>query len=102
MPGLQLHSTSWSVAGATRGGPSADADLSTLPADFLTAQTSIAEEVVLTPPAATTRDGHTAEPLDFSYDIGPTETAVVALRQPSGALTFHAPEARTRGGREGN
>ena len=98
MPGLQLHSKSWKVrdSAATRGGMDAADGLSGLPAAFLTAQSTVAEEVVVTPPPAATR-GDAVEPLDFSYEVAPGDTAVVALRQPSGALTFHAAkEDRTR------
>src|SRR5262249_38621629 len=39
--------------------------------------------------------------LDFSYDLGPQETAVLAIRHPSGALTFHAPAQSTSRGSRG-
>jgi hypothetical protein len=36
----------------------------------------------------------------LSYDVGPGQTAVLAIRHPSGALTFHPPiETATRGAR---
>jgi CHAT domain-containing protein len=40
-------------------------------------------------------------PLDMSCDLAPGETAVLVLRYPSGALTFHAPQESTRRSRGG-
>ena len=41
--------------------------------------------------------------LDFSYDVGPDEAAIVSIRHPSGALTFHLPvQSTSRGGRQPN
>ena len=41
--------------------------------------------------------------LDFSYDVGPDEAAIVSIRHPSGALTFHLPvQSTSRGGRHPN
>jgi hypothetical protein len=97
MPGLKLNSKTWREGGATRGG-ALDIDAPKgLPAGFLTSESAVAEEMVVTPPPAVTR-GEAAEPLDLSYEVAPGETAVIAIRQPSGALTFHAAtEDRTRG-----
>ena len=72
-----------------------------LPDQFLTAESTIDDEVVLQP--SPTRDGAPpAAAVDLSCDLGPGEGAVLVVRRTSGALTFHAPAETvrpTRGGR---
>ncbi len=53
------------------------------------------EEVVLESPAPGPRGPRGAGGLDVTCDVGPAHTAVLALRRPSGALTFHLPAGRT-------
>src|SRR5687767_1833536 len=66
-------------------------DLPGLPAEFLTAESRVAEEAILEP-APATRGREPAPPaIDLSYDLEPQQTAVLAIRHPSGALTFHPP-----------
>src|SRR5262245_1366116 len=98
---IELNSPGWKVrnAGASRGGaPAAASALPGLPPEFLTAESRVAEEVVLEPPSAIRgRDAGSAG-VDLSYEIQPGEAAVLAIRHPSGALTFHrAVESTSRG-----
>ena len=99
---LQINSPGWKikrVAGSRGVARAAAVDLPGLPAEFLTPQSRVAEEVVLEP-AAATRGREAAAPagLDLSYDLEPGQTAILAIRHPSGALTFHVPvQATTRG-----
>ena len=46
--------------------------------------------------------GERAGPLDISCDLAAGEAAVLVLRYPSGALTFHAPQESTRRSRGGS
>src|SRR5688572_30116544 len=90
---IQLNTPGWWIqrAGGTRGAAAAAVGLPGLPPDFLTAESRVEEEVVLEP-APATRGGETAATsIDLSYDLEPGQTAVLAIRQPSGALTFHPP-----------
>src|SRR5687768_11364995 len=90
---IQLNTPGWRIqrAGGTRGAAAAAVGLPGLPPDFLTAESRVEEEVVLEP-APATRGGETAATsIDLSYDLEPGQTAVLAIRQPSGALTFHPP-----------
>jgi len=54
-----------------------------LPEAFLAEDAAIAYDVLVQPRQAT------PAPLDLSCPLGPDEGAVLALRRPSGALTFH-------------
>ena len=98
---IQLNLPGWKVqsAGASRGGVSAS--VSALPGlrpDFLTDQSRVAEEVILDPPPATRGRGTGAAGLDLSYELEPGQAAILAIRHPSGALTFHLPvQSTTRG-----
>jgi CHAT domain-containing protein len=94
-----LNSAGWDMrrASATRG---AGAVVAGVPPEFLTCAKDTEEFVAQPRPAAR---GAAAVPgaLDVSYDLPPGEAAVLAVRHPSGALTFHAPRiatSRTRGG----
>src|SRR5687768_5137893 len=93
-----VNSEGWQLlpAGVTRG---AAAAVPGVPSWALTEAKDIDEFVVQPAPAVR---GAAATPgtLDLSYDLAPGESAVLALRHPSGALTFHAPRTtnRTRGG----
>jgi CHAT domain-containing protein len=94
-----MNSAGWDIqrASASRG---AGAVVAGVPAEFLTCAKDTEEFVAQSRPAAR---GAAAAPgaLDVSYDLPPGEAAVLAVRHPSGALTFHAPRiatSRTRGG----
>jgi hypothetical protein len=102
---IQINSPGWKIrrVGGTRAAASAAAvDLPGLRPDFLTAESRVAEEVVLEPaPATRGLAPAAAGGLDISYDLGPGETAVLAIRHPSGALTFHLPIQSTSRGMRG-
>src|SRR5262245_26733985 len=98
---IQLNSPVWRIRTAARGA-AVGAALPTLPPEFLTTESRIAEEVVLEPvqPArGRSRDAASAsDTLDISYDLQSGQTAILAIRHPSGALTFHKPvHTRSRG-----
>src|SRR5262249_33147470 len=57
------------------------------------------EEVTATPQATMRGRGGAPRPLDVSYDVRPGEAAILAVRHPSGALTFHRPVQATGGSR---
>src|SRR5262249_13794393 len=107
MSDLHVESPDWTVErspsprpvrGLPRGRTDARAGFR---ADFLTTESTVAEELTATPRAATRGRAGAPGPLDVSYDVGAGETAVLAIRHPSGALTFHRseqPARRSRGG----
>jgi tetratricopeptide (TPR) repeat protein len=102
---IELNSPGWTIRHArTSRGATRDAavDLPGLPSQFLSDESRVAEEVVLTPPAATRgRDSGSAAGLGLSYDLSPGQTAILAIRHPSGALTFHLPVQSTSRGMRG-
>jgi hypothetical protein len=90
---IQITSPGWRITRARSRGPARAAapDLPGLPPEFLTAESEVAEEAVLEP-APAVRGRETAVPaVDLSYDLEPGQTAVLAVRHQSGALTFHPP-----------
>src|SRR5262245_56574631 len=95
-----LNSAGWDVqrASRTRG---AGTVIPSVPPEFLTCAKDTEEFVAQPRPAS--RGAAPAAPgaLDVSYDLPPGEAAILAVRHPSGALTFHAPRvetSRSRGG----
>src|SRR5689334_1721252 len=93
---VKVNSPGWSVRSglaATRGGGAAAG--SGLREDFIPAGART-EEVVLAPPAPARGGPAAPGPLDLSVDLAADEAAVLAVRHPSGALTFHAPRESTR------
>src|SRR5689334_14182694 len=97
---IQVNSSGWRVkrGGTARGAAAADPALPGLPSEFLTDRSEVADEVVVEPAPVTRGREATAPTLDISYDLSPGQTAVLAVRHPSGALTFHLPvESTTRG-----
>ena len=91
---IQITSPGWRIkrAAASRGAAQAAAiDLPGLPSDFLTAESSVAEEAVLEPAPATRGRAAAGGAVDLTYDLEPGQTAVLAIRHQSGALTFHQP-----------
>jgi CHAT domain-containing protein len=102
---IQLNSPGWTTGRArTPRGATRDAaiELPGLPSQFLTDESRVAEEVVLVPPAATRgREAGSAAGLDLRYDLSPGQTAILAIRHPSGALTFHLPVQATSRGMRG-
>ena len=96
---IKVNAPDWSIqrAATTRG---VGAVVPGLPPAFVPdgAET---EEFVAQPRPAVRGAGAVAGALDISIDLAPGEAAVLAVRHPSGALTFHAPRettSRTRGG----
>ena len=82
---IQLNSPGWKIrrAGASRGAArDAAVDLPGLPPEFLTDESRVAEEVVLEPAPATRGREAVAGGLDFSYDLEPGQTAVLAITSP--------------------
>jgi len=101
MPNIQLHSSDWQVqrtAASATSGRRSGAVASTFPQEFLTADSSIAEEFSAQPKTALRRGVTAPGALDFSYPVAEDETAFLAIRHPSGALTFHLPVEATRRG----
>jgi len=105
VPNLQLNSSDWSIQKrATRGLRSAAAVTeSDFPPQFLSEESEIAESfTAASKPAAR---GRAAAPgaLDLSYDLAEGEAAILSVRHPSGALTFHVPvQSASRGPRQPN
>jgi len=91
---IQVNSPGWRVkrVAGSRGAPQAAAtDLPGLPPEFLTAASRVAEEAVLEPAPATRGREVAPGAVDLAYDLEPGQTAILAVRHPSGALTFHPP-----------
>jgi CHAT domain-containing protein len=98
---IKLNSEDWiqQRAGTSRGlGPAAV--ISGLPPAFVP-EGAETEEIMVEPVPAVRGTRARPGPLDLTCELQPGEAAVLALRHPSGALTFHAPResvGRTRGG----
>src|SRR5262245_53992723 len=101
MSDIQLNSRGWSIqqtAARRGGGRRSVAPASSLPAEFLAEEATIAAEFTAEPSAAVRRGAAPAEGLDFSCDLAEGEAALLAIRHPSGALTFHLPVESMRRG----
>ena len=98
---IQLNSPDWSIrrGAASRGArPVADATAKDFPREFLTEESEVAEEFLAEPRAATRGQAAAPGALDFSYDLADGEAAILSVRHPSGALTFHVPvQSASRG-----
>ena len=95
---IRVNSSGWKIkrAGVSRGRLRADvAALPGLPADFLTASSRVADEAIVEPVSGTLALGARSETIDLSCDVRPRHTAILAIRLPSGALTFHRPVQTT-------
>src|SRR4051812_36423792 len=90
---IQINSPGWRVRrGASRGlAPIEDPLLPGLPGKFVPPGGEVAEEAVVEAPQATRGGEAPSGTLDMSADLKPNQTAVLVIRHPSGALTFHAP-----------
>ncbi|HZD33404.1 MAG TPA: CHAT domain-containing protein, partial [Candidatus Angelobacter sp.] len=101
MADIQSNSRDWliqkSAASRTAGRRSATAE-PTFPEAFLTSESVVAEEFQASPTATARRSLSPTGPLDFTYQLPEGESAVLAIRHPSGALTFHLPVESTRRG----
>jgi tetratricopeptide (TPR) repeat protein len=89
-----LNTPGWKIrsAGASRGVARSGGDaLPGLRPDFLTGASDVIDEVILeTAPRTRGLDTGT-DALDLTCDVGSKRTAMLAIRLPSGALTFHRP-----------
>ena len=97
---ITVNSSDWNVqrASTVRG---AGAAAPILPQSFV--PEGARTEAFVAEPRPAARGAAAAAPgaLDVTTDLAPGEVAVLAVRHPSGALTFHAPRestSRTRGG----
>jgi tetratricopeptide (TPR) repeat protein len=91
---LQINSPGWIVTPAAPPGAAATAAdaLPRLPAEFLQVASRVVEERLLTRDTDTDAAGLPAsDALDLTCDTPPGLTALLAIRLPSGALTFHVP-----------
>ena len=68
---------------------------------FLTEDSRVAEEVILEPAPTTRGQPASGGMVDLSCDVGPGEAAILAIRHPSNALTFHLPVQSTSRGLRG-
>ena len=100
---IQITSSGWRprAGGTARGTAAASATLPGLPSEFLSDGSRVSDEVVVEPTAATRGAPAGAQPLALTADVPPGKMAMLVIRHPSGALTFHAPRtetSRSRGG----
>jgi hypothetical protein len=101
MASIQLTNRDWSIQRTRVGQGPRRRSVSTVPSfpvEYLTSETEVVEEFVAEPSAAVRRGVTPPGALDFSYDLADGEAAVLAIRHPSGALTFHLPVESTRRG----
>jgi CHAT domain-containing protein len=104
MVGITLNTPGWELQGTdasrgrSRGAAAAPVEL---PSEFLTDDAVISAEFQALPKPPARGEAVSPGALDFSADVGPGESAVVAARHLSGALTFHSPRESTRGTRGG-
>jgi CHAT domain-containing protein len=96
---IQVTSPGWRVRAAARGGPAAAATAGPgLPPQFLTDDSHVSDEVVLEAVPTTRGKPAAVGPVDLRVEVEPDRVALLAVRHPSGALTFHRPvESTTRG-----
>jgi hypothetical protein len=106
VPILQPNTSAWSIrrSAVSRSSRSAAGTAEPdFPREFLTEESVVAEQFVAEPKAATRGQSVAPAALDFSYDLADGEAAILSIRHPSGALTFHAPVQYTGRGRgQGN
>jgi len=106
MPVIQINTPDWSIQSkiVSRGSRSAATVAPPdFPPHFLTEESDVAEQFVSEPKTATRGELRTPGALDFSYDLADGEAAILSIRHPSGALTFHVPvQSASRGLRQPN
>ncbi len=97
---VRLNSLGWRIrtVAASRGiAREPAAALPGVPPDFLTPGSRVVDEVVLEPAASTRSRAAAPDAIDLTCDVRRGHTAVLAVRLPSGALTFHRPlQVKTR------
>ena len=97
---IRVNSLTWipQRAGTSRG--SGTVVIPSLPSEFVP-EGAETEEIIVEPRPAARGTRERPGPLDLTCELQPGEAAVLAIRHPSGALTFHPPKetsSRTRGG----
>lgn len=75
----------------TRRGAEQQESLDVLNTILVDKRFSIIKEFLVTPPTRVVRGGSEPE-IAFETELSKDETSVLAVRHPSGALSFHAPE----------
>jgi CHAT domain-containing protein len=103
MAQLIVHSPDWELRtpAVSRGEIAAGGPLPSLPPTFLAEGAEVESEVVLQPrPAARGAESRPGT-IDLTSKLGAGETAVLVIRRPSGALTFHPPNETVRPTRGG-
>src|SRR5262245_14504562 len=101
---IQLNSPAWRIAGtarARRSARSVSPVLTSIPPEFLSDESKVAEEVLLEPAGPLRGQVQGTAGLDLSYNVEPGQTAILAVRHSSGALTFHRPIESTARGMRG-
>lgn len=86
---IEVRSRRWRIRSATRATGPAAQQLPGLPREFLTDMSRISDEVVIEPAPATRAEGVAPGSLDVAVDVKRGHVAILAVRHPSGALTFH-------------
>lgn len=81
-----------SATTGSRGRRSAGAAGADFPAEFLAPGRTEVDQVLEVTPRAGVRRAATSPTLDLTIDAAADERALVAVRHPSGALTFHVPD----------
>src|SRR5580693_9210248 len=102
MARIRFNTPSWSVqlsAISARRGLRSGTVASSFPTRFLTNESHVVEEFIAQPAKAGLRGDTPEDALDFSYELADTEAVVLAIRHPSGSMTFHLPVESTRRGR---
>lgn len=94
---VQLHSDSWQVKRTRPSAARRRTAAAPLPSQFLAAGVTVEEVIEATPPVAVRRSGELPV-MDFTVTPDPGTACVVAVRHPSGALTFHFGEAAASAG----
>jgi hypothetical protein len=96
---IQLNSPGWQVARPTRSA-AARPSLPGLPPEFLAPGAQLAGEAIVQPARASRGRAATGGALDMTVSVDPGHTAILAIRHPSGALTFTLPiQATSRSAR---
>ena len=97
---ITVNSPAWRVTSTVRGARAAAGALPGLPDMFVPPGADVSEHVTLEAAPVSRGAASATGPLDLSTELLPDQAAILAIRHPSGALTFHLPvESRTRGAR---
>src|SRR5436190_2405472 len=100
--GWTIQAVAASSTGRRRRGVTAGVDRPTIPPMFLQSDAVSVEQVLIARPPARTERRAAPPELALETDLKPGESALVAVRHPSGAITFHpSTERAARGIRRG-